>query len=129
MGVVVLWVSRHEPLEAQRLELKRKLGDVTLVIYKEKVPNAEFVIEMAKKVHAKYIVPVLPLSFIARLCELARHKGITILWAEMELLHSDRPEPCKEYDPYRDTIVAPNRHYRFRGFKKIKRVELVLEEW
>ncbi|RLG50049.1 MAG: hypothetical protein DRN90_00300 [Thermoproteota archaeon] len=132
-GVKILWVSRHNPLPSQVKELERKLGKIEIVQFAERVPNAEFVIELAKKHGAKIIVPVLPLSIIARLVELANKEDITVLWAEMEqvkMLYN--PVPFQDYDPTIETVVAAGESYkvmRFKRFHKIKAIRLELEEW
>ena len=80
---VVLWVSRHQPLRAQIEELEKKLGPVEVWQLSGTIPSAEFIVDVVKKTKAQYVVPVLPLSMIARLSELSK-KGFTVLWAEMQ---------------------------------------------
>ena len=126
----VLWVSRHPPLPKQIEALESKLGEIDIIQLKGVIPNAEYVINEANRYGAKYIVPVLPLSFIARLCDLARKNSITVLWSQMKLLHNNCPgEGCPEFNDKTDTIVSPGRHYRFEKFYVIKGVKLELEEW
>jgi len=123
-------------LKAQVDELKRKLGDVTIVTWESKVPNAEFVISLAKQEGARYIVPVLPLSIIAKLVDLAKKEGITVLWAEMEQqkMMFRPPVSGKDYNPECETVVVAMNHnrlsykiMRFKKFHKIKSVKLELE--
>jgi len=134
---VVLWVSRHEPLGSQIDELKRKLGNVSIVQISGTIPNAEYVAELAKGAKAKYVIPVLPLSFIARLVELSKTNGFTVLWAEMEQVKQLKTEPLphKDYDPYCETVTTAvgidgSRTFkvmRFKQFHVIKAVKLELQ--
>lgn len=133
---IVLWVSRHQPLPAQLAALREKLGEVEIVKI-EHAPNAEFVIERAKQLGAKVIVPVLPLSFIARLVEEARREGFTVLYARMEpiALVKTMEEAAKlvaakpgwrSITTYADGTV---RVFEFKAFEKIVEVKLVTEPW
>ena len=133
----VLWVSRHPPLLQQIIELEKKLGGIRIVQLSGLVPNAEYVVQKAREYNASVIVPVLPLSFIARLCELAQREGYTVLYAEMECIAvyknvedarkkvQEAPEK-RNLASYADGTV---RVFEFKGFKKIKAVKLELEEW
>jgi len=135
--IVVLWVSRHEPLGAQVEALKQKLGNVNIVQISGTIPNAEYVVELAKGAKAKYVIPVLPLSFIARLVELSKQNGFVVLWAEMEQVKQmlREPEPHKDFDPYCETVTTAvgidgSRTYkvmRFKQFHVIKAVKLELQ--
>ena len=134
-NINVLWVSRHPPINAQIEALENKLGGINLFQLAGTVPNAEYVMEMAKKTHAEVIVPVLPLSMIARLAELCRKENIVLLWAEMEQvkLLNHEPKPEKDYDPNTEVWIKGYENtwkvMRFKGFKKIKQVKLELEDW
>lgn len=133
----VLWVSRHSPLKAQIQQLKTKLGAVRIVQVRGIVPNAETVIEIAKQYGASIIVPVLPLSMIARLVELGRKQNLTILFARMEAiaqvrsieeaqrLVAEKPE-ARTFTTYADGSVKV---HEFRGFEVIKAVQIVTEPW
>jgi len=135
---VVLWVSRHEPLPSQLIWLGEKLGDYNLIKVTETVPNAEYVVNMAKEKGATVIVPVLPLSIIARLVELCRPLGIEVWWAEMKQVKVMDREPIAnvDYNPYNETVVvAAGAHetkswkiMQFSSFKRIKAIKLELEE-
>ena len=139
--VVVLWVSRHEPVPIQLRVLREKLGDVAVVTLTGVIPNAEYVAEKAREVGARYVVPVLPLSFIARLAELAPSYGFTVLYSRMRLLAEakkgdDRAlgELLKAHAeaPDRRAIVEYADCYRlfeFERFEVLKRVEVVTEPW
>ena len=121
-------MSRHTPLPAQLNFLRRVLGNFKLIIYAQRIPNAEFAVELARKVRADIIIPVLPLSFIARLCEASKRENFEVWWAEMHLIHQCTQTPCPDYNPNTDVIMPPNRHFRFKTFKRIKEIRLVLED-
>lgn len=128
----LLWASRHVPLQIQREVLYEK-GIRTIVQFSMKFENAEQIVEIARKCECEYVVPVLPLSMIARLVELAPKYGITVLWAEMEQIKVLKTEPKAgvDYDPNIETYVASPEGYkimRFKKFWKLIKVELVKEE-
>jgi len=65
-----------------------------------------------------------------------RKEGITLLRAEMDAIHNCSEIPCPEFDADTDTIMQSvsggeriYRHFRFRGFKRLKEVRLVEEDW
>ncbi|RLF92095.1 hypothetical protein DRN52_08455 [Thermococci archaeon] len=131
MVVKVAWVSRHRPTPAQVDVLRKKLGEIKIFQLSQTFRDANEVLEEIKKRKCEYAVLVLPLSMIARL---VKDKTITWLWAEMEALHICDILKCEEWNPDTDTWLPlrgekEGRHMRFKGFKKIKKVELVLEEW
>ena len=132
---VVLWVSRHPPLPSQIAVLERKLGPIEVVQMSGVVPSAEVVAEEAKKLGASYVVPVLPLSMIARLGELAKSKGFTVLLAKMEAIATTK-DPAEAQrlvneNPWSRTLATYAdgvvRVFEFRCFEKLVRVELVTE--
>ena len=132
---IILWVSRHHPVQAQFRVLEEKLGPITIYQLSGIVPSAEYVMEKAREVGAKYIVPVLPLSIIARLAELSKNNNFTILlskmeniatvksWEEAEKLVNERPD-VRTATTYADGVV---RVFEFRQFEKLKEVKLVTE--
>lgn len=133
--VKVLWVSRHAPLPCQLSLLRERLGDVEVIRFEGHIPNAEFVIELAKQVGAKYILPVLPLSFIARLVELSRQNGFTVLWGRMKTITTTKnPEEaqkiveekadCRTAVGYSDGTV---RVFEPEAIERIVEVRLVTE--
>jgi len=128
---VVLWASRHDPLQAQVGELTRRLGEVRIVQARGPFPSVEVVLREADRVGADIIVPVLSLDMIRRLCE--RRGSKTILWSRMRILHEDCPGQllCPEFDHFRDVYLPgpPPRHYRFQKFVEILEVNLVTREW
>jgi len=139
--VRVLWVSRHEPVPAQLDVLRQKLGDVLVVKLQQAVPNAEYVLKVAKEVGARYIVPVLPLSMIAHLAEQAPKEGITVLFSRMRVVaearKDDRDALQKLFELYREkpearTVVEYSdklRLFEFERFEVVRRVEVVTEPW
>jgi len=92
--------------------------------------NAEEVISLAKKYDCKYIVSVLPLTMIARICELAEEEGLIVLYPVMEELgelNDDGRIDCE-----RDVILdvgGKKKVVRFQCFKKVKGVKIILEDW
>ena len=126
------WFSRHVPLPAQLRELEQKLGKCVVIEQKQMFSSASDMIALAKEWKVEHAVIVAPLSMIAKVVE-AKDNGIIWLWAQMEPVHPNIScSSCKEYNADRD-VIAPNnrggltRHYRFKEFKIIKRVDLVLE--
>jgi len=136
---VVLWVSRHSPLPLQIETLEQKLGAIKVYQVSGTVPSAEYVVEVAKQLSARYIIPVLPLSFIARLVEFSKANGFTVLWAEMEQVKvlPYEPRPNVDYNTENETVVvAAGAHeertfkiMRFKRFNVIKAVRLEMEPW
>jgi len=129
----VLWIYKHEILPAQALLLSEKLGDFKIVMFRDKVPSAEWLLKnviLPREVDI-IVIPVLPLSIIARLFDLSKRYGFEIWWAQMELIHIDYSENCPEFDHKRD-IMVPGvnlggkriwRHYRFKGFYRVKGIK------
>jgi len=135
---VVVWVSRHLPLRKQIEALEAKLGPI--MIYQiQYAPNVQYIVDVAQKLGAKIIIPVIPLSMIAALTEIAPKCGFTVLWAEMEHVDTQviEPIPGVDYDPTTETVVVAagaheQRTYRvmrFKAFHRIKAVKLELEPW
>jgi len=132
----VLWVSRHPPLPSQIQYLENKLGRIRIIQISGVIPNADTVIQLAKKYNASIIVPVLPLSFIARLAEVSKREGFAVLFARMEAIFQGSPEEAKSIQkeaPEKRTITtyADNtcKVHEFRGFEKVIAVEIKTELW
>ena len=109
----ILWVSRHHYLESQLKELKKLFDEIRI----EKMTgfrSAEDIVKRYREGGYDEMVVVAPLSVIARITE----KGIKPLWAEMKLV-----EPGEEFE-----VEAKGRYYKFREFKRIKRVTVEFEE-
>ena len=132
---VVLWVSRHMPLPAQILELERKFNSVIVYQMKGTIPSAEVVVEAAKKLGASIIVPVLPLSMIARLAELSKQNGFTVVIAKMNSITTTKSAEeavrLVQEAPERRTLATyadgTIRVYEFERFEKLVEVKLVTE--
>jgi len=130
---VVLWVSRHPPLKAQIEELEKRLGSIVVYQMSGMIPNAEVVAEEAVKLNAKYVIPVLPLSMIARLSEFA--KTFTVLLARMNNIATTRdPNEARRLvneSPSSRTLATyadgTVRVFEFERFERLLRIELVTE--
>jgi hypothetical protein len=132
---LVLWVSRHSPLPIQVAELEKKFDNIVVYQMSGMIPNAEAVAEVARKYNASVVVPVLPLSMIARLAELARQNKFMVLLAKMnniattksieeaQRLVAERPE-SRTMATYADGTV---RVFEFERFEKLVEVKLVTE--
>jgi len=133
--VKVLWVSRHKPLKVQLEELKRIFGDYSLKQYSGIVPNAGWLMNYVKTHGYDVVIPVLPLTVVARFTELA--ENVLVLWAEMTVSKQmyRKPEAFFDYDPDRETVVASVdekgrmlwKVMRFKKFYRLLGVKLELE--
>jgi len=133
--VTVLWASRHDPVPAQVEDLRARYGpDVRVAKRSGLFQTAEQVVRAAEEVGADVVVPVLPLTFVQKLCQYAEARGFTVLYSQMQLIHDSCPGrlTCAYFDPHSDVFLPGrgriNRHYRFQGFRKLLRVELVFED-
>ena len=128
-ATTVIWASRHLPLPRQVGELRRLLGPIRVVQLSGRIPNAEFIVDAARKHAAKVIVPVLPLSMVARLVELARNYGFEVWWAEMEQVNQGAGKPPRVDEAEETVLHSPEgwKVMRFRRFHRIKAVKLDLE--
>ena len=132
----MLWISRHEPLPAQVKELKEKLGDFELIRHEQPLPTAQHAVSLIEEKKADVVVAVLPLTFMMHLAAELAKRNITLLRADMEAIHNCSSSPCPEFNPNTDTIMVSkdndreiHRHFRFRGFKVLREVRLVEEDW
>jgi len=133
--VKVLWVSRHKPLPTQLQFLKNKLGDFELIIHDKPLSTAQDAVNLVKQHNADFVVPVLPLSFIAHLVTEAKKHGFTVLRAEMDNLHNCNSDDCPEFNPDTDTIMVSRdlndpskiirRHFRFKEFVVLKDIQII----
>jgi len=124
-----LWCSRHKPLPAQVKELSAR-GIVLVIPPKTFFSNAEEIIDLAKKNNCHYIISVLPLTMISRLCELAEDNGFIVLYPVMEELGELREGVQIDWE--RDAILDvgnKRKIVRFQCFKRVKGVKLILEDW
>jgi len=136
-AIVVLWVSRHPPLPAQIAELERRLGGIAIYQVSGVIPSAEVVVDIAKKLNASVIVPVLPLSMIARLAELSKQNKFTVLIAKMNNIATTKTKSIEEAQrlvqeaPEKRTIASyadgTVRVFEFERFERLVEVKLVTE--
>ena len=105
----ILWMSRHKPLRSQIRELERLFGDIEVVQDANPFSDAKDIVQRFREGGFDDIVVVAPLSVIKHLCLL----GVHPLWAEMELCSPEEAE-----------VLASGRHYRFKEFKRIVKVEI-----
>jgi hypothetical protein len=132
---VVLWVSKHSPLRAQLSVLEERFGGVVVYQLSGLIPGAESVVEYAGRIGAGVVVPVLPLSMIARLAELGRHLGFTVLITRMNCIAVTRDMEnarrlVNEAPDKRTLAVHADGSIRvleFEKFEKLVEVKLVTE--
>ena len=131
---IILWVSRHTPVPIQVRVLEEKLGPIVIYQLAGVVPSAEYVVDKVREIGAEYIVPVLPLSIIARLAELSRNNFTILLskmeniatvksWEEAVRIVNEKPD-ARTLTTYADGVV---RVFEFKQFEKLKEVRLVTE--
>lgn len=130
--IVIGWVSRHPPIRAQIKWLYDKFKEFTITRISKTFRDAKEVIEELREKHVTHAVVILPLSMIAKL--LQETKDIVFLWPEMEKIQElprDTPrDEIKNFNEETDVLVYGRdiiRHFRFKEFKKIVKLELVLE--
>jgi hypothetical protein len=121
-----IWFSRHTPLPKQVLDLAVK--GIEIVAQIPSVDSVEEALEIIKKYNAKYIIPILPMSMIIRLFNKSHEYGFTILFAEMEEVHNGKCSANCDFDPVKDAIYQ-DKHIRFKGYKVLKDVKLVFEDF
>jgi len=121
-----IWLSRHSPLPKQVLDLRAK--GIELVAIIPSVDTIDEILEIIKKHDAKYIIPVLPLSMIAKLLEKSQEYGFTILFAEMETIHNGVCSSSCGFNPMTDTIYW-GKHIRFKGYKVLKDIKFIFEDF
>jgi hypothetical protein len=129
----VAWVSKHPILPVQIKILKQKLGNPQILQYTQPFVSVEELYNALKQADVKYAVVVLPLSMIAKLSE---YNDITWIWSEMTKVHdSCLGLSCELFNSSTDVLLPTRgnygtfyRHLRFSSFKKIKGVQLLLEE-
>ncbi|MEM4455502.1 MAG: hypothetical protein QXT28_12365 [Thermofilaceae archaeon] len=106
-----------------------------IVHYSARVPDTEFVVELAKKVGARVVVPVLPLSIVAGLVDAAsKDPGLTVLYAQMREVCKGGQEQCERIaaeKPDRCVVVeyahGVCRVFEFVQFERVKAVKLETE--
>ena len=112
----ILWMSRHKPVLSQIKELQKLFGtDVVVEQDPRPFDSAEQIVKRYKVGNYQDIVVVAPLSVLAKMCEL----GLKPLWADAA------EETNERRIEYRG---ARGKGFRFIGFKRVSRIELVFEE-
>jgi len=115
MAKRIAWVSRHEMNGVQMGALRRMFGhDVQVVPDARPYDNAETIVRRIKERGFDDCIVVAPYSVLARMADL----GLQPLWAEADQV----------YDPTKADWSVKDRMYRFKGFKRVKRLVLELED-
>ena len=121
-----LWCSKHKPLPAQ-LKVLSERGVELVIPAKTFFRDAEEVVELAKSLNCQIIIPVLPLSVIAKICEIAEKHDIIVLYPLMEDLDNNA---ILNFDT--DVVLnvaSKTKIARFKCFKRVRGVKLILEDW
>lgn len=115
----VLWVSRHEMDRAQREDLERIMGGpVRLLPWRDTVRD---VLELAPALaEADAAAVVLPLDLLAQLLPLAEEKPV------LQAVSARKATGRTLLTP--DGKAEPEFAYLHRGWRRVRRLELVTEE-
>lgn len=112
----ILWLSRHSPLPAQRDKLEEIFGEIEITQDPNPFDDVDDIIKRLQNYDD--LVIVAPLSVIHQLTQ----RGINPIWAEMKAVSPEK------FDPYDTAINGKGRYTKFQTFKRIKKVELILED-
>jgi hypothetical protein len=115
--MIILWISRHEPLPTQRDELARLFGPHELQTDVNSFREASDIARTIRETGAHEVVCVAPLSVLQKLLEF----GIRPLTARMERC---QPEHAEVVMPGRRGL----RYLKFRGFRRLTSIEMAYEE-
>ncbi|MCR6692377.1 MAG: hypothetical protein MRT15_08295 [archaeon YNP-LCB-003-016] len=121
-----LWCSKHKPLKAQ-LQVLQDRGVEIFIPNKTFFIDAEEIVDLALKYNCNIIITVLPLSMIARVCEIAEKHDIIVLYPLMEDL--DNNAELNEDTDVKVNIAGRVKVARFKCFKRVRGVKLILEDW
>jgi hypothetical protein len=111
----ICWLSQHQIHSAQVKVLRQMFGEDVQVIHDaQSFDSAETIVRRYKEGGYDDIIVVAPLSVIHRMTEL----GVRPLWAEAKEV-KDRK--------LADWSIK-GRHYRFLGFKRVKRLVLEFDD-
>lgn len=112
----ILWVSRHKPKALQVKKLSEIFGRIKIDLYpnRDHWRSAEKIAKFFWEGGYAEMVVVLPLSVIEKLCK----KGIKPLWVQMNHV----------YDPDKADLQYNGRFYRFDGFRRIDRIDMVFSD-
>ena len=99
--------------------------------------SAEEVVELAKKYNAKIVIPILPLSFLAKLAEEARKNSLIVLLSKMNTVKTtkDLREATRLIDEAPDKRAVSTmadgtlKVVEFQKFEKLIAVEVITEPW
>lgn len=118
----ILWVSRHEPLESQRRELKRLYGEDVIIDQHDKpYANAAEILKVYRRGFYDEMVLVAPLS----VCKVIVSYGIKPLSSEMAQLEADDPDiELRVNDSMRERLGGKARYYKFVRFKRMERIDI-----
>jgi len=134
MSVIVFWISRHEPLPAQIERLREILGNYELKPIIGRIPNAEYIdrIVTSHDADRKIVIPVLPLSMIAKLVNLGKKHGYEVWWAEMrEIRRGSNMTSIPQIDPTRQAILPTDGGWKIVEFVRFRRIvdfRIIFEE-
>ena len=113
----IAWVSQHAMAPVQMGALKRMYGDDVEVVQVSRqfnFQNAETIVRELREQGFDDSIVVAPYSVLDRMCQL----GLRPLWAEAEQVFGQTPADWS----------VKGRHYRFTGYKRVKRLVLELED-
>jgi len=143
MTSFILWVSRHDPIPAER----EIIINYPHSFVKEFVPTAEYLLEnyiepLLKKYDKVYIIAILPESFKMRLLELinnGKYKDKVFILEPMmkELVHSKNVQECMNVyksDTNRYVMITYGsgkecKVFEFEKFVILKQYIKVYEDW
>lgn len=142
MSSIILWVSRHDPIPAER-EILVKYPHKFI---KQFVPSAEYLIEkyvepILDKYEKIYIIAILPESFKMRLLEIINDKfkdKVVLLEPLMkELIHSDNIQECMNIyksDVNNNVMVTYGngkecKVFKFEKFVVLKQYIKIYDDW
>ncbi len=114
-GVIIAWISRHDPTERQKAELARLFGTCTITRDIRPFSDAVQIRDRLRSIGAQECVVVAPLSVLHALTGL----GLQPLRAEMRRVGTSDPD-C-------ETIVN-GRGYAFERFVRVTGLVLTTEE-
>ena len=75
----ILWISRHEPLEDQLDELKKRFGEVEIEQVSQYFNSGKSVYNLMQEMDCDAIVTILPIDYMAELNDLGVNPLIAIM--------------------------------------------------
>src|SRR2546422_2595393 len=118
--MVILCLSRHEPITAQQDELERLFPRHTLRLDSQAFADVDDILRRIQRCRADEVVIVAPLTLTAKLLE----RGIRPLWPDMR----EVPQASAKAHPD-SCIPAPRgRWMEFTGFRRLVSIEMQFEE-